>query len=84
MTALLNTAGKDTAERLARLETALVKRDERPAALAQADCRPASGRAATEAKIAARLDAMLTALLGAGQPGAAATRCRPIRSTMRR
>jgi localization factor PodJL len=61
MTALLNTAGRDTAERLARLETALVKRDERLAGKpAQASTAAMEMRAQPEEQ--AKLDAMLMTL----------------------
>ena len=64
MTALLNTAGRDTAERLARLETALTQRQDRPAI-----ARPEPVIAAAEPVPAAKpvqenstLDGMLQAL----------------------
>lgn len=73
MSALLNTAGKDTAERLTRLEAALTARSERaatPQSQAQAEAAPSRAElkpAASEAQPDARgqrLDAMLAALSG--------------------
>ncbi|MCR6670385.1 peptidoglycan-binding protein [Devosia ginsengisoli] len=58
MAALFNTAGKDTAERLARLEAALTARKE------QAASAPAAKPAARTDGDQARLDTMLTALAG--------------------
>jgi len=46
MTALFNTAGKDTAERLARLEAALSERKDRPHRGVQAEAEPAQDRPA--------------------------------------
>ncbi|MET3901050.1 localization factor PodJL [Devosia sp. UYZn731] len=63
MSALLNTAGKDTAERLARLETALTQRQERPfARLEAAAIPPEPDRPARAAASNATLDDMLHAL----------------------
>ena len=72
MAALLNTAGKDTAERLTRLEAVLTERQERAAALqsqpqAAPQPAPAPARAETadaDADRGTRLDAMLSALSG--------------------
>jgi localization factor PodJL len=62
MAALFNTAGKDTAERLTRLEAALSGRQDRSATPARA---PAAAPAASdEPEDRGRLDAMLTALAG--------------------
>ncbi|MDB5536594.1 MAG: hypothetical protein JWQ65_1469, partial [Devosia sp.] len=63
MSALLNTAGKDTAERLTRLETALTQRQERPfARLEAAAIPPEPERPARAAASSAALDDMLHAL----------------------
>jgi localization factor PodJL len=63
MTALLNTAGRDTAERLARLETALTQRQDRPQARPEpAIAAPEPARAAKPAPENAALDGMLQAL----------------------
>ncbi|UXN73819.1 sel1 repeat family protein [Devosia sp. A8/3-2] len=53
MAALLNTAGKDTAERLTRLEAALANRREtRPLAAFRADLKPVGGDSLSEVKAA--------------------------------
>ncbi|MDB5528070.1 MAG: hypothetical protein JWR51_1173 [Devosia sp.] len=63
MSALLNTAGRDTAERLARLETALTQRQERPfARLEAAAIPPEAERPAKAAASNSALDDMLHAL----------------------
>lgn len=63
MSALLNTAGRDTAERLTRLETALTQRQERPFARLEAAAIPSEPeRQAKAAPSNAALDDMLQAL----------------------
>ncbi len=64
MSALLNTAGRDTAERLARLETALTQRQERPAARPEpaAIAHEPAARSAKAAPGNSALDDMLQAL----------------------
>lgn len=63
MSALLNTAGRDTAERLARLETALTQRQDRaPARPEPAAAAPEPALAAKPAPDNATLDGMLQAL----------------------
>ena len=67
MAALLNTAGKDTAERLTRLEAALSNRAERaapPEAAKPAPAAPAPKAEAPAQGRGERLDAMLAALAG--------------------
>ncbi|KRA42158.1 SEL1-like repeat protein [Devosia sp. Root635] len=65
MAALFNTAGKDTAERLTRLEAVLGNRDERPAAAAPAAAPPApQPKVEQPDEERSRLEVMLTALSG--------------------
>jgi localization factor PodJL len=71
MTAVFNTAGKDTAERLARLEAALSSRTAAPVPAAtptpqpaKPQSRPSEFDAATEEPSTARLDSILSSLNG--------------------
>lgn len=72
MTALLNTSGKDTAERLARLEATLAARAERAAPAAPAQPAAAMAPMPAEAPVegrSERLEAMLAALGGPQSDG---------------